>query len=285
MRLERVATVVVILMVGLGLTFFVAEANLVLPIVAVLVVVAALGAENTVHSHPHTQLWPFPRLRFGTARIEIAPRYWSLPALLTLGSALFLRIFRDGVAIGVILVVTVIALSVTFIAQYHSLDSRDTYYGLANSSLNLISHLTAFALFSSIYQFKVRTLLSGGMVVFVGGLLIYEMLTRAGGLGYGVLGTGVSRFSFEEAERLNTRSLLLAGAAGLLLGQVTWAINYWPVVPLVGGMFLLLSLYVLYGLMALYLTEGLTSRAVVEFGVVAGLGMVFVYLTAFLNRG
>lgn len=283
LRLERVATVVVILMFGLALSFYVPDVRL--PIVGVLLLVAVLGAESTVHSHPHTQLWPFPRFRVGGSKVEVAPRYWTLPVLLTLGASLFLGIFRDGFAIGVILVVTAVALSATFVSMYHSLDSRDRYYGLANSALNLISHLTAFALFSSIYQFKLRTIFSGSMVLLFGSLLMFELLTRAGGLGYGVLGTGTSRFSFDEAGRLNNRAFILAGIAGLLLGQVTWAINYWPVFPLVGGMFLLLSFYILGGLMSLYLTGQLTRNTVVEFSVVGVLGMVFVYVTSFLSRG
>ncbi|PZR95848.1 MAG: hypothetical protein DLM69_11285 [Candidatus Chloroheliales bacterium] len=297
MRLERIITVVVVIMVGLGLTLLVERAPTVLPlpggllgvslvwiIVALLLVVAALGVEATVHAHPHTHLWPFPRLHLGKLTLEFAPRYWTLPALLTLGAALFLRIFANDAIVALILVITAIALTLVFIAQYHSLDAQDKYFGVATLGLNIIAYLAAFALFGSIYYAKERSLVSAPTVLAVAALLSYEIFTRSSGLGYGVLGTGVGRFAPEAANALRSRALVLAISAGLLLGEVTWALNYWPVSALVGGMFLLLSFYIVVGLMSLYLTGGLNGRAVVEFTLVGISGMIIVFLISFTNR-
>ncbi len=296
MRLERTITVVVVIMLGLGLTLLVESGGvlslpgvllgvpLVWIITAVLLAVAALGVEGTVHAHPHTQLWPFPRLRVGKLTLEFAPRYWTLPALLTLGAALFLPIFADFAVVALILVITAVALTLVFIAQYHSLDAQDQYFGIATLGLNLIAYLTAFALFGSIYYAKQRSLISSPIVLAVTALLSYETFTRSSGLGYGVLGTGVGRFAPDAAAALRRRALILALSAGLLLAEVTWALNYWPVSALVGGMFLLLGFYIVVGLMSLYLTGGLNGRAVVEFTIVGISGMVIVFLISFTSR-
>ncbi len=294
MRIEQIITTIVVIMVGLVLTVLAAPSRAVLAlpggltlvwvIIGLLLVVAALGVEATVHAHPHTQLWPFPRVRLFRWRLEVAPRYWTLPALLTLGAALFLGISADTLLVAIVLIVTGFALTLAFIAQYHSLDAQDSYFGVATLGLNIIAHLTAFALFSSIYYAKDRTLISGSGVALVTALLAYEMFTRASGLGYGVLGTGGGRFAPEAAATLSRRCFTLAGAAGVLLGEVTWALNYWPVNALVGGMFLLLSFYIVVGLMSLYLTGGLYPRAVFEFALVGASGMVIVFLISFTNR-
>ncbi len=296
MRLERIITVVVVIMLGLGLTLLVQQGGVLsLPgvllgvplfwiIVALLLVVAALGVEGTVHAHPHTQLWPFPRLHIGKLTLEFAPRYWTLPALLTLGAALFLPIFADFAVVALILVITAVALTLVFIAQYHSLDAQDQYFGIATLGLNLIAYLTAFALFGSIYYAKQRSLISSPIVLAVTALLSYEIFTRSSGLGYGVLGTGVGRFAPDAAAALRRRALILALSAGLLLAEVTWALNYWPVSALVGGMFLLLGFYVVVGLMSLYISGSLNGRAVVEFTLVGISGMVIVFLISFTSR-
>lgn len=295
MRLERIITTVVVIMIGLVLTVLVERAVLPLAggllgipldwlIVALLLVVAALGVEGTVHAHPNTQLWPFPRLHLGELTLELAPRYWTLPALLTLGAALFVRIFADSAVVALILIITAVALTLVFIAQYHSLDAQDQYFGIATLGLNLIAYFTAFALFSSIYYAKERTLISGPAMLLVTVLLAYGIFARSSGLGYGVLGTGAGRFAPEAAAAISRRAYTLAICAGLLLGEVTWALNYWPVYAFVGGMFLLLSFYVVVGLMSLYITGGLNRRAVFEFMLVGISGMIIVFFISFTNR-
>lgn len=52
---------------------------------------------------------------------------------------------------------------------------------------------------------------------------------------------------------------------GLLLGQVTWALNYWPLLPgLTGGLLLLLTFYLSVIIAQHGLQERLTRRLLLE---------------------
>ena len=43
--------------------------------------------------------------------------------------------------------------------------------------------------------------------------------------------------------------MIYGAIVGLLLGQITWALNYWPLLPgLTGGLLLLLSFYLTVGI-------------------------------------
>ena len=70
------------------------------------------------------------------------------------------------------------------------------------------------------------------------------------------------------------------GVVGLLLGQITWALNYWPLLPgLTGGLLLLLSFYLAVGIAQQSLQERLTRRVLMEFAVfgVLALGLIVVF--------
>ena len=68
---------------------------------------------------------------------------------------------------------------------------------------------------------------------------------------------------------------------GLLLGQVTWALNYWPLLPgLTGGLLLLLSFYLAVGIAQQGLQGRLTRRVLIEFGVFGAVALVLIVIFA-----
>ncbi|MDA8187647.1 MAG: hypothetical protein M0T85_05865, partial [Dehalococcoidales bacterium] len=68
---------------------------------------------------------------------------------------------------------------------------------------------------------------------------------------------------------------------GVILGQVTWALNYWVISGLVGGLFLLVVFYVLSGIAQNHLLGKLSARLAVEFGVVALAGLSLAMTSGF----
>ena len=62
--------------------------------------------------------------------------------------------------------------------------------------------------------------------------------------------------------------LMYAGIAGLLLGQATWALNYWRLDSLTGGTILLLLFYNIIGLSQNALQGRINRRVVLEYGLI-----------------
>ena len=79
-----------------------------------------------------------------------------------------------------------------------------------------------------------------------------------------------------------TNRVLISGAVvGLLLGEITWALNYWPLLPgLTGGLLLLLSFYLSVGIAQQSLQNRLTRRVVMEFGLFGVLALALIILFA-----
>ena len=80
-------------------------------------------------------------------------------------------------------------------------------------------------------------------------------------------------------ERLRTvnaplrRIWLYAALVGLMMGQLTWALNYHTLLGRVGGGVLLLTFYVLVGLVREHLLHGLERHVLVEYLVVCAGGL------------
>ena len=183
---------------------------------------------------------------------------WTLPALATLTAFLFLRlpVFSSGVGTGLGLAVAGALLAFIIVAQYCTLDPSDPAYRPAGMALSLVIYLLALGLYAAIYAPKVRSLLSATAVAVVTVVLALEVLRREG----------------VEARRL----AIYAGITGLILGQITWALNYWVVNALAGGAILLLGFYLLTGLAQNHLSGQLSRRVVAEFGAVATVSLLVV---------
>ncbi|MBE9506656.1 MAG: hypothetical protein IMY86_01280 [Chloroflexi bacterium] len=65
------------------------------------------------------------------------------------------------------------------------------------------------------------------------------------------------------------RVLLFAGIVGLVVGESTWALNYWQISSWVGGLFLLLIFYAAVNTAHQHLLGRLRVSILVEFAVVA----------------
>ena len=104
-----------------------------------------------------------------------------------------------------------------------------------------------------LYSLKARSLVSATGVMLVSSLLALEFL-RSAGQGF-------------------SRTALYALIAGLSTGEIIWAMNYWRIGGITGGLLLLLGFYVFTGLANQQLQGRLTRRVLVEYGVVALAGL------------
>jgi hypothetical protein len=214
-------------------------------LMAVLLVgITCAGTDTIVRSHP-------------TAR-RIEARYsfvtWALPALTVLLATVLLpktptQTYR---LVGYILTGLILILVIS--AEYYTVDPADKLYLPARLSLNAWAYLLALVIFVLIYSAKARSLISATGVTLVSTLLALEFL-RSAGRGFG-------------------RTALYALIAGLSTGEIIWAMNYWRISGMTGGLILLLGFYVFTGLANQQLQERLTRRVLIEYGLVALLGLV-----------
>lgn len=210
---------------------------------ALLVAITCAGADAIVRSHP-------------TAR-RIEARYsfvtWTLPALTVLLAAVLLpqaptQLYRLGgyVLTGLILILVISA-------EYYTVDPADHRYLAARLSLNAWAYVLAVVIFVLIYSAKTRSLISATGVTLVSTLLALEFL-RSAGRGFG-------------------RTALYAAIAGLCTGEIIWAMNYWRISGVTGGLILLLGFYVFTGLASQQLQGRLNRRVLVEYAIVALVGL------------
>jgi hypothetical protein len=286
-RTERIFVLATLLLIGLGLILAISRgalgvasgtnAGLLWSLTIALAVVAAAGG-----------LWLRSGLGVatagGTAAVDLASRRRShflipleaiVPALLVGGFTLFIQIFDTGIIQTLIIALAALSFAAVYWAQVHSLDVRDRYFGLSNTVLNIISHLCAFLLFTTVYGLKTRSLISATTVGIVTFVLIFELLTRD---------TVWHRAMNLPVEGRRSTITLLSFVCGVVLVELTWGLNYWAALTtLVGGAFLLVAFYVIYGLASHYVDHKLTRQTVVEFGVVGLVGVLAVFVSAFLG--
>lgn len=179
------------------------------------------------------------RLSFDPAElVETGPT-----ALLVFGSSVFLRQDMESTWRWVAFGVAVILLIGLLLGRYYSLDPRNRLFGAARFSSHLVVYLLALGYFAGIYGTRARSLQSASAITLVTFML-----------GLYSLGPRTSR-----------RSLVAAAVAGLMMGEVTWGLNYWPLGGLVGGLFLLLVFYGLIGTIHNYLIGHLDRGVLLEF--------------------
>lgn len=293
-RAERVFIVTAILMIGLGLALAISRGaiasaansngSVLWTLTFALVVVAAGGsawlrsgasviqvADNglaSVTASPRPMRRPAPGFSFPSEAV--------VPALLVGGFTLFVQFFESGMIQTLILVLAALSFASVYWAQLHVIDIRDRYFGVAQAILNVLAHLCAFLLFATIYGLKTRSIISGSAVAVVTALILYELLLRDAAWHHSLGQNRVVRLSAIR---------LMAAACGVVLGELTWGLNYWAALTtLLGGAFLLVVFYVAHGLISHYLDGALTKQTIVEFGTVAIAATLAIFSSAFIIR-
>jgi len=213
---------------------------------AVAVTLVCGGVDALVRSHP----------LLDRGEVPYTVTFWILPGFLLVGAAFFLNQMPDIVSGLVGLAVTGVLLAAVIVAEYYTIDPDDRVSGLARLALNLAVYLVAFLVFTTVYSAKARSILSASAILGVSTLLAVELL--------------------RGTERGALRTWFFALLIGLIMGEVTWALNYWAVGQLVGGLLLLLMFYVLTGVCQQHLARRLSRRVLLEFAVTSAIGLLLV---------
>ncbi|MBI1297390.1 hypothetical protein GC175_20815 [bacterium] len=217
--------------------------------------VAASGAEMVVGAHPAFHVGE------KRSRWRSIP-YWALPAALSILTVLLIpqaptRIFQVTV-----LSLGGFAVAVSLFNLYATVDPSVQGFRRSRLLLNVLAYGAALVLFLLVYQTRTRSLLSGTLIAATAALLATELL----------------RTYTRRADLV----LSYAAIVGLILGQVTWALNYWPLPGLTGGLLLLLIFYLTVGLAQQGLEGHLSRRVILEF---AFFGILALILIAVVGPG
>jgi hypothetical protein len=229
---------------GTPLTFRITGASLAS---VLLVGLSCAGTEAMMRTHP--------QVRRGAVRYTLPN--WILPGLTTLALAVLLPQSPNLLywLIGLTLGGAVLAWLI--LINYRSLHDSGQSNTFDRTALNLISHLLALVFFVSIYRTRLRSLVTATATTFVTFLIALSILRN-------------------EKSSLG-KTLLYTIVIGLILGETTWALNYWRADALTVGVLLMLLFYVLTGFLREYLRHTIDRHVIVEFLAVAALGAWIVF--------
>ncbi len=205
---------------------------------------ACTGTDALVRTHPHAR-------QVGLSHTFV---YWALPGFLGLVTAQLLALAPTRAIWIAGLVGTGLLFAVVLTAEYTTIDPLAPAYSQARLLLNTIAYAVAFALFVIVYETRSRSLITVTATLMISFALALDLLWN----------------SSANAGRTAT----LAGAVALIMGECNWAMNYWQISSWSGGIVLLLIFYVMTGIATLHLQGRLNRRVLIEFAVVAIVGLL-----------
>ena len=184
------------------------------------------------------------------------PTAGLLPAVIVFGGVLLISIYHNALLILIAPLLAGSALGAALIARYHLEDESGQVRRLARTAHVLLTHGVAFLVLATIYINKVRSLLSATTVAVVVCLLLIQIA---------------------DGEQFPAERRLIYGlVGGMILGEITWALNYWPLTGWTGGAVLLIAFYLVAGLILAQVREGLRRRDILEYGAVAAIAFAIV---------
>jgi hypothetical protein len=208
------------------------------------------GTNLILHDHPHA----------GQQLGRPVYISWILPGVVAGLSAYLLAhvsIWPIWIA-GLLLVGVIISLSIS--AEYYAFCPDTPGYAGARLALNVLAYLLAFILFTIIYQSRSRSLVTATLTLVTATLLGLDLLS--------------------VADVPLRRVLPFAFVVGLVIGESTWALNYWQVSAWAGGLFLLLIFYVTANVAHQHLLERLSVSTLVELATVTVIVLLIILLSA-----
>ena len=215
-----------------------------------LAILAAASAESVISVHPRFStgkrqwwIWSWP--------------FWALPMALAI-IAVYVLPLAPTRPIQVLAILGGGALmAVALFSLYATVERGQAGFRRGRFVLDALAYGAALVLFLFVYQSRTRSLLSGTLVALTATLLAVEILRST-------------------TERSLT--VLLYGAiTGMILGQVTWALNYWWMLnSLTGGLLLLLIFYLIVGIAQHGLQDHLNRRILLEFAIFAAVALMLI---------
>jgi hypothetical protein len=212
-----------------------------------LVGLACVGTDAIIRIHPQVR-------RHAVRHTYVS---WILPGLMALALTILLPKSPNLLYWLIGLVVGGGILAWLILTSYHILDSNRRSIALAQAVLRLLAYVLALIFFSNIYRTRLRSLVSATAITLTAGLISLSILQS-------------TTFPPKQPTR---RIVLYASLIGLILGETTWALNYWQADALTVGVLLMLIFYILTGIAYEYVYNQINRRVVAEFLAVAALGV------------
>ncbi len=199
---------------------------------------AAMGARYILAAHPDApDRLPRP-LYFS----------WVLPGLLGGMAAYLVELAPTEVVWGGGLLLAMVLIGLAVAAEFTALSPRHPAATRARLGLNILAYLLALVFFYLIYRTRARSLVTATEVTLVAFLIALDLL-------------GI-------AETRAVRVVLYSAIVGLVVGEATWALNYWRLDDWTASLLLLLFFYLATGIAQQYLLDRLKPAILLEFGLV-----------------
>lgn len=183
--------------------------------------------------------------------------FWGLPIALIAVAILLLPLTPSIVYWVIGLILAGVALGFSMTGIYYTIDPFQPGYRRARLGMNALTYAVALVLFLVVYRTRVRSIVSATEVLVVSGLLALELL--------------------RTSERPTVLIALYAGITGLVLGQATWALNYWRLDSLTGGLVLLVVFYNAVGLSQHAIQGRMRRRVLLEYGLITLAAMALIW--------
>lgn len=217
-------------------------------LVTLMVGLACTGTSLVLHDHPMV-------MERSGRPVYIS---WILPGVLA-GLSAYLLSLAPTLGLWIAgLIVFGVSVGLTVSAEYATVSTDARSYATTRLALNVLAYLLAFALFVLIYRTRTRSLVTATLTLLTATLLALDLLS--------VADVSVSRM------------LPFASIVGLIIGESTWALNYWQASPWVGGLLLLLIFYAVINIAHQHLLERLSSSTIIEFAAVTLVVLLIVVL-------
>jgi hypothetical protein len=213
------------------------------PLAALLASMACIGTDSIIRLHPLSR----------GGRLPYTFVFWILPGLATLLATLLLPRSPNQIYTLGSLATMGLLLSLIITAEYRTVDPNASGYEAARLGLNFIAYLVALVLFGLIHESKANELLSALAALAGSSLLALDVL----------------RGAQQGLKRTNLYALIV----GLVMGEIVWALSYSNMNSLTAGILLLLIFYLITGLARQGLLESLNRQILIEFAVVALIGL------------
>ena len=216
-------------------------------------VLTCAGVDWVLRDHPDVRAGEIPYLF----------PFWIAPGFAALAVAwLLTRIPTWPLWVGVLLL-GIVAIATLVFAEYVGLSPYARGYAVARLLLTGVSYAIAFGLFALIYSSRERSVISATLSALVAFGLALDLMAPH------IIGLSTAA----------TFSLVV----GLVVGESTWALNYWNISNWSAGVLLLAVLYVMTGLAQQYFQDRLTRSVLMEFGVVAAIASVIAWQLASIH--
>ncbi|MCX7854446.1 MAG: hypothetical protein N2556_00455 [Anaerolineae bacterium] len=183
---------------------------------------------------------------------------WVLPGLLGGMAAYLVELAPTEVVWGGGLLLAMLLIGLAVAAEFAALSPRHPAATRARLGLNILAYLLALLFFYLIYRTRARSLVTATEVTLVAFLIALDLL-------------GV-------AETRAARVVLYSAIVGLVVGEATWALNYWRLDNWTASLLLLLFFYLATGIAQQYLLDRLKPAVLLEFGLVTAAVLTLVLI-------